>query len=624
MLNGLGRRIAGIRISRMEISLLLILFTFGITMIVMTPIGGGYDEEQHVLRVWQLSAREMLPQTMSARQAQYPEIYFDLSYRRQPLVEPVGFDYWEQYGGLELYDRGYHYGPIDPRSRYSPPLLLPQAVAMYLGRRQEWTALSVYYLTRFAGLFAYSILAWLAVRFVPFGKWTLSCLAIAPMAIYQASTVNADSITNGIGLLFISGTLYVASREQIRSKEIAILVFLFMLLFLTKPNIYPLALLPFLLIGPSKFSNRLSYLAVILSAVLLFAVEFIGWNMLSLNRGFIPSGGVNAAEQARYILTNPLAFPGVVWTDLTTMGALYLRQWVGVYGYDYGTVPVLTYGFFVLGLASTLFIRTDEQTPDRRTRIGLIVVLVACYLFTALSLYITYTTVGEKFVYGVQGRYFIPIFPLLFLALYNLPALQRFDSSLWVAWTFSLAALLLFTTGLVLTYHVVCGASYYTSGLCYQPFYKNFAPLMRSSPPLSEDTTLVQEIVPVCNGMTQVQVRVNSPGSDPNGSIDFTLRDAQDSVIARETIRSTSLPTDDWYSIGFDPHWSSAGQHYTLTIRGVTDTSTGGPLVAYSLRPEYPLGVLVENGIPLEEDVVFRYGCIAGLEKMWWNVKDQN
>ena len=614
-MSGSGERI---KISKLEIFLMAVLLIFGSIMIVMTPLGAGYDEDQHMFRVWQLSNLKMLPEEQNWREAKFPNIYFELSYRKQPLVESVGFDYWRKYGKLKLYDHGYYYRPINSRSRYAPPLLLPQAVALrYSAGRFNLSAMSTYYMTRFAGLLTYIFLAWLAIRLIPFGKWLFTALAIAPMAIYQASTINTDTITNGIGLLFIGGTLHIADKNSIRLKEVGELLILVSILFLSKPNIYPFILLPFLLIPPSKYSKRILYSLLILCTLILFGIEVMGWNLISPNPGFESTGNVNATEQLKYILSNPLAFPKVILNDLRIYGPTYLKQWIGVYGYDYGSVPILTYIFFVIGIFVALFLK-DDYMPSRKARLSLLLVFFLCYMATLLSLYLTYTAVGEGFAYGIQGRYYIPIAPLLFLALHGIPSINRFQPSFFSVSLFSLAAVITFTGGLILTYHVTCGSAYYKMETCYQPFYKNFSPLTVSSPPVSEGMVLIQEIVPVCNGMTEIQVRVNSPGSAAGGKTEFTLSDTKEnSILAHQVVNNLNLPEDAWYGIDFKPDQHSAGKVYALTIRGTGSSSTDGPLLAYSIKPEYPLGVLFENGKPLEDDIIFRYGCLVGIKKFW-------
>jgi hypothetical protein len=269
----------------------------------------------------------------------------------------------------------------------------------------------------------------------------------------------------------------------------------------------------------------------------------------------------------------------------------------------------------MIGLALALLM-VEEKQPDSKLRIASISLFFLLYLATALLFYFTLTAVGEKFVYGMQGRYFIPILPLLLLPLTSLVKIKFLKPRPFMVAVFSAGASIVYIIGLYLSFHVICGTAYYNKGLCYQPFYKNYAPLLRSSPPIDSNTTLMQEFVPVCDGMTEVRVRVNSKGNNGNGAVEFTIQDVEESyAIAQSSTQNDKIPNDDWYSINFPPEWESANKLYTITIQG-TSRANDGPLLAYSVRPEYPLGILFENGEPLEDDIIFQYGCIAGMKKI--------
>ena len=54
-------RVKNAQVSKVEITLLLTLVVFGLSMIVLIPPGAGYDEEDHLVRVWELSAFSFLP-----------------------------------------------------------------------------------------------------------------------------------------------------------------------------------------------------------------------------------------------------------------------------------------------------------------------------------------------------------------------------------------------------------------------------------------------------------------------------------------------------------------------------------------------------------------------------------
>jgi hypothetical protein len=167
-----------------------------------------------------------------------------------------------------------------------------------------------------------------------------------------------------------------------------------------------------------------------------------------------------------------------------------------------------------------------------------------------------------------------------------------------------------------LSYHVLCGSQYYQKGLCYQPNYKNWAPDELYSPPISSQLTLAQEIVPECNGVAELRVWVNAHGADPDATTEFILKDVN---VGREItslhIPNSGLPAGDWFTLRFTPDWESNGKFYLLTVRGNAQ-SDSGPRIAYSLRPEYPAGKLYENDLPVNKDVIFQTGCIAGLDKI--------
>jgi len=268
-----------------EIYLLIVVFVFGLAACFLLPISGGYDEETHLMRVWEMSDLTLIPNDKLGGKLPFPAVYWELSYRRQVIVRPVEAGFWNKYKQLSIDSMDYIYGEIETRSVYSPPLLLPQAIVMrMLGRHWHFPALTVYYTLRITGLLCYMLLAWLAVRWIPFGKWVLAILASTPVAILQASTISADAISNGLALLFIGGSIAVATQKELRWRELGALAFLFFMLFWGKLNIVPLAILPFLMIRPSQFKIKYGFVLLLLMAAGLFALEVAGWNLLVLRR----------------------------------------------------------------------------------------------------------------------------------------------------------------------------------------------------------------------------------------------------------------------------------------------------------------------------------------------------
>jgi uncharacterized membrane protein len=616
-------------ISAPERFLLLMLLFFGGIACFAIPLSAGYDEETHFVRAWEMAHLYFVPNEQLGAKLPFPALYWEVSYRRQPIVEAVEPGLWSKYGSLRMDAHDYIYSNVVTRSVYSPVLLLPQALMLrYLGLSLQLPALAVYYSCRLVGLLSYLILCWLALHSIPFGKWLLAVLMVSPMALFQASSISADTISNGIGFLFLGASLGLATKGQLSWKHWWLLLVLIALLFTAKVNLLFLVLLPFLLIRPSRFRMKYGYALLIVAAILLFVVEVAGWNVVAYSHFTRMLEGASPTDQARYILSAPLQFIAILARDILTNGLAYLQGWVGVYGYNYWPVPSLTYVLYLMAVVAAWIISNQEAASagpnsliaQRWTRIVLIGLFVAGLLLTIASLYIAFTPVGSQLVAGVQGRYFTPVVPLILLGLLGMRP-RTGDSyvrsshqvSPAVAAGFAAAALVLYTGGLILSYHVPCGSEYYQLGLCYQPQYKNWAPEAASSPPVSPSMTLAQEIVPACNGMQQVLVWVNSPGSDPSGTANFILRDPrQGTDLVRQTFRNAEIPEDGWVRLNFAPQPSSKDNLYVLKVAG---SSPGGIQVGYSLKAEYMKGKLSENGRPVSQDMLFQYGCLTGLQK---------
>ncbi len=598
-----------------EIFVILVLLIAGAVAILNVPLSAGYDEETHFVRAWEMAHYYFIPNEKLASQLPFPAIYWELSYRRDPIVQAVQPGFWSKYGGLSLDSHDYIYATVETRSVYSPALLLPQALTLrLLGLSLRLPALTVYYACRLIGLLCYLLLGWLAVRFIPFGKWLLAILVTAPMALFQASTISADTISNGIGFLFIGCTLAIASRKELGWRHWSALLGLIVLLFLAKVNLVFLALLPFLLIPPSRYKMKSGYVLLGVFSLALFLIEVGGWNLLAYSRFTRALEGADPTQQLLFILSSPLVFIRIIAFDVWTNTLAYLQGWVGVYGYDYWPVPGLTYLLFPLAVLASLFMDKAHPGPDKKTRIVLVALFVVGYLLTIASLYIAFTPVKSLLVAGVQGRYFTPVMPLLLLALVAWPFAARINIPSFVPVSLALGGFALYVVGLVLSYQVTCGSQYYRLDLCYQPQYKNWAPQASSSPPVSSTMTLTQEIVPACNGMKEMRVWVNSTGSDSSGTTTLNLRaPTQEKDVVNQTFTNADIPKDGWLTVSFNPEGQSQGQLYILTLQG---SSAGGIQVAYSLKPEYMTGRLYQNNAPIGQDMIFQYGCTAGLQKL--------
>jgi len=273
------------RLSNIEIFVILTVLLAGTYIALVTPFAAGFDEETHLVRIWQMSALSFIPNEKTGQDLPYPAIYHELSYRRDALIRPVENGFWESYGNLSLDSHDYIYTELPTRSVYSPLLLLPHSILMrYMGRAWDMSAMTVFYAMRLIGVLCFAALIWLSVRVIPFGKWVLAVTALSPIVLFQASTINTDTLSFGIGFLFIAGCLSIAQKEEIAWKEWWIIVLLSALLFSTKLNITFMGLLPLLILSPKRFQIKNGFIWMILALLALWLVEVLGWGLIGFAR----------------------------------------------------------------------------------------------------------------------------------------------------------------------------------------------------------------------------------------------------------------------------------------------------------------------------------------------------
>ena len=605
---------------RSELLLLGLLLTVGTYLSLVTPLGGGWDEETHMIRVWELAHIHLIPNELPKRDLPYPAIYWELSYRRQLTIRPVEPDFWTKYGSLAIGAMGYidwERPGTQTRSVYSPPLLLPQTLVMrYLGLKYQLPALIVFYAGRLAGLLTYTALAWLALRLAPFGKWVVVVAALSPTAVFQAATIGADPVSNGLALLFIAGCLRISDRKQIGWAAWCGQVGLAFLLFWAKVNLIFLALLPLIILQSSRFKMRGGKLLLTAAMAILCVAEVGGWSVLAYPHLGTTGSEVSPLGQAAAIIRQPLSFLAILLSDLWANGAHYLGQSIAEYGYGYGLVPSPVFLLYAIAIVAAWRADSSGRQPTARERRGLGWTFLVSVLGTSLAMYLAFTAVGAGAIEGIQGRYYVAIAPLLGLAAIGwLPLTPRPRASA-VAVACSATALAGFALGAVLSYHVLCGRTYFQPGLCHLPLFKNWDPNRRLSPPISSLEALTQEFVSECPGLTEVRVWVSSQGLPPEGQTHFSFSDtATQHVIAVASVANAGLPPGGWYVLPFPAEWHSQGRRYSLRLEPAQVQGAVGTRVALSLQPEFDGGTLLENQTPLDIDTGFRYGCITGLGK---------
>ncbi|MFI6366647.1 DUF2142 domain-containing protein [Nocardia sp. NPDC050630] len=307
---------------------------------------------------------------------------------------------------------------------YSPVPYIPAAIGIRVAELFGLNVGAMMLLTRLAGLAAYLAL-------VGFGLWALRAhrvqwlaftVAVLPIAVFQAGTVTADTLTNALAIM-VSALLVKALflGDGLGRTGTAALLAATLLLPVSKPTYVLLAML--LVLVPTNrfaFGNAATWKRFIPWGFAgLGALGFAVWMKIAgpttegmgLMRPQHQWNSVRPGDQLHGILTDPVNFVNTFGESIALRDQRWFTQFFGELGFAYIDVPALTVLACLLAFAVSIGIADRMNTATATFRRTLIVALtvLASVAMIYVTLYMSFSPVGYYIIDGVQGRYFVPL-----------------------------------------------------------------------------------------------------------------------------------------------------------------------------------------------------------------------
>lgn len=401
---------------------------FGILFLLVIPPFQVPDEAAHFLRAYQVSEGKIVAEKRdNATGGLIPKSLLDsVTIWNQipfhPERKATNKQFFETFN-ISLKKREKLFWNFANTALYSPIPYLPQAIGIALGKVFYLSPIILMYLGRLTNLLISVYITFLAIKIAPAFKWVFFLLALTPMATFQRASLSADSLINSIAILLIatiSSCAFDINKEKIVRTDIIVLCLLSILLSLSKQVYF---LIPFLcfLIPKYKFGTQKKYLAICLFLSLTSAIAWISWSFV-IKGIYVPlkPGIAVVDEQARFILSNPVRFALILLNDLNVNIKGYREQFIGVLGWLDTQLPgnLVTSYEYILVLTALIDSRPNVIIL-LRDKLKIFAVLLSTIFLLYLLIYLSWTPVGQKVVEGIQGRYFIPLAPLLLLLFYN-------------------------------------------------------------------------------------------------------------------------------------------------------------------------------------------------------------
>lgn len=421
-------------LARPEKAFLLLGTVFGILMVFVNPPLQVPDEPNHLYRIYQLSTGKVVGE----RQGDYAggEVPISLS-KFEADYEDIKFNhankifFWgslKEQLRLKLNRNESHFVQFYNTALYSPVPYVPSAIGFVILKPFNPPPIILLYFGRILTLATFLVITFLAIRMIPILKWVLTLVALMPMVLNQAASLSADAVTISLTLLFLAVVMKNIFAKRTESLGMLVIVILGILLTLSKQAYGPLVLLS-LLIPMRNFggfkSAKMAYSIFNLIAIIVPLFILALWSKV-VNHLMLPTFDfIQPTEQIRFIFHHPLtAFWTLVNGSITWFNGPYANSTIGLLGWLNIVLPwwVLLGYKFALPLAFL-----DEKKSEQfsfQTRLFFIILGCVEVLVIALLIYISWNPVGSAGVDGLQGRYYIPLLPLLFLPFYS----ERFQT----------------------------------------------------------------------------------------------------------------------------------------------------------------------------------------------------
>ena len=342
---------------------------------------------------------------------------------------------------------------------------VPQALGITLARLLNWNMLRTFYMGRLFNLIFYIICVYIAIKKAPVHKMLFGILATLPIFMQQAASYSYDTFINGLTFVIIAFMLkWMYQEERISVKEF-IFVFIVNLLIAPIKVVYSLFHFLFWFVPEERWGSKRNRIigTLIITAPAMFELCRLLFPLIFRVVRKIIENIIESFEEARdntgvYLagmhtpvfdkfITNhvtPHFDEGEVYTFSYVMAhplemlELFLRTVrYSIKTWFYGSIgralsgnslilpTSLVHGLLALLIMSAL--REEDHVEPVWFKILSVVLCIFAGFMMVGGMLISWTEVeqvviedyGGPIIQGIQGRYFSPLLPYLFIVLHN-------------------------------------------------------------------------------------------------------------------------------------------------------------------------------------------------------------
>lgn len=387
----------------------------GITLVFINVPQVRYDEHAHFWRAYEISKGNLISRTTNT----LPNSIIGLFEREDGSYpnKEINYNTIKEKIGEALNSEDERAFPVGATGSLTPISYIPQVIGVTIGRILQLSPIIILWLGRLTNLFAYIALVFVAIKIMPSEKWKsiIMIIALFPMSMNLAATISPDTVIIGFSLLAVSYGMYLKfEANKIELKQISIFGILCMIPAVCKIVYFPLGLLV-LLLPKEKFENKTKrVLSYVLTGLIIF-VPYIILNKIVGLGDYAIAIRTNMMEQCLFTVSDIVRDFGIAINTMYSEFSLYLFEMIG----GWNTIELISITILVI-LLFEMFLKSEESEKYKFNKKDNIVFAIICLieiLGVVAAMYLGWTQAKQTVVEGVQGRYFLPVIPLICIIL---------------------------------------------------------------------------------------------------------------------------------------------------------------------------------------------------------------
>lgn len=404
--------------------LLIIMPIFCILLSIAIPVGRGHDEFMHWYKAFEISQGQIvtpIDKENRVSRSKFPDGVQKIIVERNKGI----FKYVDNIPLLQEkinHDRKILVGNQNSTA-YCFVQYIPEVIGILIGKSITQIPILIAYCSRLVNMICCIVIMYFAVKKIPFGKNILLLLSVIPITIEGFTTISPDGLTIAVSALFISYTFYVAfdKNKVCGTKETIILTIIGTIVSLCKIVYMPLIFLV-LIIPKEKFNskkNKIVSMTIILSVGIILNFLWLVYGCIALlntnTNTYVGTDQNGTLIKLTTLLSNPMLY---IQKMFYTFGLNFNKYFLSLFGGQLEwnetiKIDIIPYMIFIIAMIATF---SDEKLKIKFNKFQKIVMMLVIIIITILiftSLYIQWSDNELTYIDGVQGRYFIPLLPLM-------------------------------------------------------------------------------------------------------------------------------------------------------------------------------------------------------------------